>query len=85
MSSFSVFDSGGGRCGLAKLIPAERFMTFAVNHYYQQRHVSWTPVFFADENLRAGFHYYAVPRTVDPRPSCFGKLVEESRAEQGIA
>jgi hypothetical protein len=77
MSSFSLF-SRGGWCGLHKVIPGERFTTFTILHYYQQRHVSWTPVFFADENMKAGYHYSASPRQKRDFPECWRKVVNES-------
>lgn len=34
-----------------KLLP-EYFSSFLIQHYYQQRHISWTPTFEVEENLR---------------------------------
>ena len=82
MSSFSVFDHKPGHCGLTKLIPAERLTSFSIYHYYQQRHVSWTPVFQAAENMMAGYHYYAVPKVPLNIPKCWRKLVSRHYAEQ---
>lgn len=82
MSSFSLFDHKQYHCGMNKLIPADRFMIFAVLHYYQQRHISWTPVFLADENIRAGFDYHFVPRTAMNVPECWKDMVDFAKAEQ---
>lgn len=82
MSSFSLFDHKRYHCGLNKILPADRLYTFGVLHYYQQRHIQWTPVFFADENIRAGYHYHAVPRTPMGTPPCWEKLVSRYRADQ---
>lgn len=81
MSSFSLF-SRGGWCGLHKVIPGERFTTFTILHYYQQRHVSWTPVFIADENMKAGYHYSSSPRLKRDYPSCWERVVNESNILQ---
>lgn len=78
MSSFSVWD----HCHLNKLLPAERFAQFIVQHYYQQRHVSWYPAFHSDENIRAGYHYYAVPKVNLHMPPCWHAVQEESFREQ---
>ena len=82
MSSFSVFDHKPHHCSMTKLLPAERFMAFMILHYYQQRHVSWTPTFFADENLHAGYHYAASPRQTLTIPSCWKNVVEKAKEEQ---
>jgi hypothetical protein len=82
MSSFSLFDKKPYHCGLTKLLPAERLVTFSILHYFQQKHVSWTSVFLADENIRAGYHYYAVPRSPQEPPSCWNKIVEQAKLEQ---
>lgn len=79
MSSFSLF---GESCQLTKLIPARHFMTFAVLHYYQQRHVSWKPVFLADDNMISGYHYYAIPKVKLETPTCWESLILETLAEQ---
>lgn len=84
MSSFSLFDRKMYHCGLTKILPSERLYTFAVLHYYQQRHVSWTPVIMADENLRAGFHPRAVPRSPISMPACWDSIVKRARQEQNI-
>jgi hypothetical protein len=70
MSSFGLF----GHCQVAKLIPARSFTTFTVLHYYQQRHVSWTPVFTAIENMETGYHYYANPKVKINLPSCWKNI-----------
>jgi hypothetical protein len=84
MSSFSVYDHKPNSCGMGKLIPASRLTTFTIYHYYQQRHVSWTPVFFADENLVSGHVYSAAPGTqkVASPPPCWNELIATSMAEQ---
>lgn len=70
MSSFGLF----GNCGVTKLIPARQFTSFSILHYYPQRHVSWTPVFTAIENMESGYHYYAVPKTRIDLPSCWSDI-----------
>lgn len=83
MSSFSIFDHKPYHCGMTKLLPAERLYTFSIQHYYQQRHVSWTSVFLADENIRAGYNYRAPPRQQPMEmPSCWSVIVENARKEQ---
>lgn len=51
MSSFSLFANFPGCCSMTKLLP-EHFSSFLIQHYYQQRHVSWNSVFLVEENLR---------------------------------
>lgn len=80
MSSFSLFYRKTYHCGLNKLLPPTRLYTFAILHYYQQRHVSWIPVFAADENIRAGFH--SRQRTPAEVPPCWKTIVEHYQAEQ---
>jgi hypothetical protein len=83
MSSFSLFDHKKYHCGLNKLLPAERLYTFSVLHYFQQRHVSWTPVFFADENIRAGYNFQSNPRyPMNNIPQCWDKLIAISKEDQ---
>jgi hypothetical protein len=82
MSSFLVFDHKANYCGMNKLIPGRRLSTYAIWHYYQQRHVSWTPMFFADENLLAGYHYYSVPKVELNVPPCWKEIVDAARLEQ---
>lgn len=82
MSSFSLFDHKAGHCGLNKLLPGDRFLTFTVLHYYQQRHVSWTPTFLADENIRAGYDYHATPKVESDPPECWRRMVNSARLEQ---
>jgi hypothetical protein len=83
MSSFSIFDHKPYHCGMTKLLPAERLYTFSILHYYQQRHVSWTSVFLADENIRAGYNYRAPPRQQpQDMPSCWATIVQNARREQ---
>jgi hypothetical protein len=80
MSSFSLFDHKRYHCGLNKLLPAERLTTFTIHHYYQQRHVSWTPVFFSSENLNAGFEYTS--RGHMDLPECWKPIAERNQALQ---
>ncbi len=84
MSSFSLFNTKGGHCSLVKLLPGARLTTFTIYHYYQQRHVSWTPVFAADENIRAGFHYTSSTNKIDSGP-CWAGIVGSGYAEQYLA
>lgn len=84
MSSFSLFDRKNRNCGLTKLLPAERLYALSILHYFQQRHVSWTPVIMADENLRAGFHPRAVPRSALKMPPCWQSIVSHAREEQNF-
>lgn len=75
MSSFSLYGSlSNGGCGLVKLIPAERYTTFSILHYYQQRHISWTPVFVVDDNIRTA-HGYEIPE-------CWKEISALNLAEQ---
>lgn len=82
MSSFSVFDHKKYHCGLNKLLPPERLETFAVQHYYHQRHVSWKSLFQADENIRAGYDAYSTPRYAVQIPDCWKGIVDKYAAEQ---
>lgn len=66
---------------MLKLIPGERFYSFFVQHYFQQKHVSWTPVFFSDENIRAGINYQAVSKTMN-MPPCWEQIKAKALAEQ---
>ena len=34
-----------------KILPGEHFSSFLIQHYYQQRHVSWNPTYSADYEL----------------------------------
>jgi hypothetical protein len=52
MSSIQLFD--GRFCGMTKLLPPEGLSRFAVNHYYQAKHVSWISVFETDESIKTG-------------------------------
>jgi len=83
MSSFLIYEHKAHYCGLYKLHPAERFYKFGVQHYYQQRHVSWFPMWTANENVKAGFHHYSVPKAGLEVPDCWKDIVEESKAAQG--
>lgn len=40
-----------GHCGLQKILPSN-FVSTMILHYYQQRHVSWIPVFSMADTLR---------------------------------
>lgn len=66
MSSFSLYDRKSGGCGLMKLLPPEGLSRFAVYHYYQQRHVSWIPVFQVDDGIVVG---------QNGNPHCWEQLV----------
>ena len=74
MSSFSVWE----HCHMHKVLPAERMLQFVVQHFYQQRHVSWYPTFTSEENIRAGFHYYAIPKVIVNMPECWSSIQRES-------
>jgi hypothetical protein len=76
MSSFSLFDRKGGHCGLNKLLPGARLNTFTIYHYYQQRHVSWSPVFSMDESIRADVN------NKNSGGACWNDIVDSARAEQ---
>jgi hypothetical protein len=80
MSSFSLFDHKRGHCGLNKLLPAERLSTFTILHYYQQRHVSWTPVFISAENLNVGAEY--TTRGKRDIPPCWQEIVQRNEQLQ---
>eukprot|EP01036_Dinobryon_divergens_P029057 gene29057-38109_t len=82
MSSFSLFYTKKYHCALIKVIPGDRLTTFVVHHYYQQRHVSWYPVFHSDENIRAGYHYYAQPKVKVDLPPCWSNIYASAFAEQ---
>ena len=45
MSSFGIYDHKPHHCSMSKLIPGDKLTVFMIQHYYQQRHVSWVPVF----------------------------------------
>jgi hypothetical protein len=74
MSSIFLYD----RCKVEKVLPAERFMTFTVLHYYAQRHVSWTTVVSVNENIKSNHHDLNVP-------PCWVDIVKRSIAEQDQA
>ncbi len=84
MSSFSLYDHKQYHCGMNKVIPASKLMTFSILHYYQGRHISWTPVFAADENIRAGYSYRAIPRSPMNVESCWHELIQKTREEEEI-
>ena len=67
-----------------KVLPGERFTTFTIQHYYHQKHISWTPVFFADENIKAGYHYSASPRQKREFPPCWERVVNQSLTLQDL-
>lgn len=68
---------------MVKLYPAHGLSTFGVYHYYQQRHINWTPYFPGDENLRAGYYYNVFPRKeMSNVPECWKKVIAENREEQ---
>ena len=60
------------------------FGIFTLQTDYQQKHVSWTPVFTADENLLAGNHYYAVPKVPITAPDCWKETFAKAQAEQSV-
>ena len=78
MSSFSIFGKQAA-CNMHKILPGERFSNYQVWHYYQQRHVSWTPVFTVDDDIHAGYH-----RKEQDQPECWRPLVNRSQIEQSI-
>jgi len=45
MSSFSLFDEKYGHCGLTEILPPTGLSTFAIYHFYHQRHTTWTALF----------------------------------------
>ena len=69
MSSIQLYDRRHGHCGMTKYLPANGLSRFAVYHYYDQRHVSWIPVFNVDEGVRAGN---------SGRPPCWERVVDEN-------
>ena len=86
MSSFSLYDQKRYHCGMHKIIPGERLHSFMILHYFQQRHVSWTPVFFGVENVIAGFDYSHGERNMNVEPGsvpdCWKEVVERNLAHQ---
>ena len=79
MSSFSLFDHKEYHCGLNKLIPGERLMTFQIWHYYPQRMVSWYPTFEADESLRHGKDFRSTNKFEQPK--CWARIRKDADAE----
>lgn len=77
MSSFSLFR----KCEMIKIIPGLKFTKFTIRHYYKSRHPSWIPVFFADENIRAGHSYDNSDKDV-AYPECWIEGVNLAREEQ---
>lgn len=82
MSSLSLFERRNYHCGLQKILPAHGLTTFSIYHYYQQRHVSWTSVYAADKNIRAGYHFASTPRVEEEIPSCWEEGVRREREEE---
>lgn len=83
MSSLSLYDRHSNYCALTKILPATGLTTFSIYHYYQQRHISWIPVFTSDENIRAGYHFAETkPKIPEQVPDCWDGLVAKSRQEQ---
>jgi hypothetical protein len=78
MSSFSLFDHKEYHCGLNKLIPAERLMTFQIWHYFPQRMVSWYPTFLADESLRRAKDFRSA--NAFEMPDCWLPIHQEALA-----
>jgi hypothetical protein len=70
MSSFSLFSNCAGCCSMDKLLP-EYFSSFLIQHYYQQRHVSWTSTFETEENLRSD----------NQLPDCWAPLHDAYKAD----
>ncbi len=59
MSSFSLYHDLPWACGLSKLIPGERLVTFSVLHYFPALHPSENlQLHTSDENIRAGYVPY---------------------------
>lgn len=82
MSSFSIFDHKQYHCGVSKIIPAERLMTFQIWHYYPQRMVSWYPTFVADQQVRVGGDYRSASR--HELPACWKQIYDTAiEAEEG--
>jgi hypothetical protein len=71
MSSLFLYDV----CKVTKIIPAARFVTFTVLHYYAGRHVTWIYVLHVDEGIKSNKHDTNVP-------ACWADLVNVSIAEQ---
>ena len=80
MSSFSLFDHKQYHCGLSKLIPAERLMTFEILHYFPQRMVSWYPTFLADQAVRVGGDYRSASR--HQLPPCWKAIYDAAIADE---
>ena len=76
MSSFSLFDHKEYHCGLNKIIPGERLMTFQIWHYFPQRMVSWYPTFLADESLRRAKDFRSA--NTFEMPHCWTKIHQEA-------
>ena len=72
MSSISIYDRKHGHCGMTKLIPPEGLSKFTINHYYDQRHVNWVPVFNTDESIKMGGN---------GQPECWKKIIEENKVK----
>lgn len=54
MSSFSIYEHKPHYCAMNKLIPGERFMTFNIQHYWAQKHVSWVGTWNVQETILEG-------------------------------
>lgn len=70
MSSWFLFASP---CWMKKVIPAEHFQSYMINHFYPQKHVSWTGVFTTNEEIRSGHNGV---------PQCFESTVNQTKLEQ---
>lgn len=81
MSSFFLYSSP---CNMNKLIPAATLTSFMILHFYQQRHISWTPVFSGFENIVAGREYSAGGDGGEMPKECWGPLVSKSIALQKV-
>lgn len=80
MSSFSLFDHKQYHCGLSKIIPAERLMTFEILHYFPQRMPSWYPTFVADQAVRVGGDYRSAAR--HDLPLCWKNIYDAALGDE---
>ena len=69
MSSFFLF---GPPCNMKKVVSAEHFQSYMINHYYPQKHVSWTGVYKTNEVIRGGRNGV---------PECFAQTVNQTKFE----
>lgn len=75
MSSLSIFSSSyysaPDTCGLTKLIPADKFMVFALQFFFCHRRWYPTTMFDTDQRIRAGLKDEAHAQAALP---CWAKL-----------